>query len=497
MEKKEDKRWQLQINGEHRFRHENTSFNIDVWYPLLEDLTFKSYFIRIEREEANSMYRYYNKRYLSRGTFTLKDTENLINLEKKIDSFIKGNKNLNEKGAFIRLSGRSPKDGDGYDLKKLYNEYLNNLDNLSKKLNIDKDDGNLKVNAISMTHTLKVNNGKEAMSLLLTSERVHSDMSDWLNNGGKEQIVLREFNNNLNYDYEFRAFVYNYKLTAISQYDHYGKYQHIIDQREIIEKLINEFWLKNIKERIKYSDYIIDFGYVDGKIILIEISPFLQCTGASCYRWFLNMDELKNGDGKLKVKTEEYPNIYMLTDEWEKRFSEEYSKVKYDDFYIKETLKDKVYNFFNYFFQGNNDEKHYLLFVGSVLKKGFYWNKKFMRDNNYVDEGFGNGIEIIVDKSGMGYFGKGDKAKGEIWKVSENDLIDIEYFYNICQRKDIVINSTHNGNVECIYYERKEEKKDDEKSLDFYSLDFQKENYNPIYHQILIEENYLQYPLKI
>ena len=144
MEKKEDKRWQLQINGEHRFRHENTSFNIDVWYPLLEDLTFKSYFIRIEREEANSMYRYYNKRYLSRGTFTLKDTENLINLEKKIDSFIKGNKNLNEKGAFIRLSGRSPKDGDGYDLKKLYNEYLNNLDNLSKKLNIDKDDGNLK-----------------------------------------------------------------------------------------------------------------------------------------------------------------------------------------------------------------------------------------------------------------------------------------------------------------------------------------------------------------
>ena len=43
----------------------------------------------------------------------------------------------------------------------------------------------------------------------------------------------------------------------------------------------------------------------------------------------------------------------------------------------------------------------------------------------------------------------------------------------------------------------KKKKKDDEKSLDFYSLDFQKENYNPIYHQILIEENYLQYPLKI
>ena len=84
------------------------------------------------------MYRYYNKRYLSRGTFTLKDTENLINLEKKIDSFIKGNKNLNEKGAFIRLSGRSPKDGDGYDLKKLYNEYLNKKKILKLNLTIVK-----------------------------------------------------------------------------------------------------------------------------------------------------------------------------------------------------------------------------------------------------------------------------------------------------------------------------------------------------------------------
>ena len=492
---KEDKRWQLKINGDHRFRHENTSFNIDVWYPLLEDLTFKSYFIPLERKEANAMYKYYNSRYLSRGEITYKEVEILNNLENKIDTFIKNNENLSKNGAFIRLSGRSPKDGDGFDLKKLYNEYLNNLNKLSKELNIDKKDGNLRVNAISRTHTLKVNNGKDAMSLLLTSERVHSDMSDWLNNGGKEQIVLREFNNNLNYDDEFRAFIYNNKLTAISQYDHYGMYNHVIKEKDIIEKAINDFWLNKVKNRIKFSDYVIDFGYVNGNVILIELSPFLQCTGASCYRWFLHMDELKNGNGKLKVKTEEYPNVVYLTDDWEQRFKSD--DVKYYDFYVKESLSSKFNNFFSYFFSKEEDDHIYYLFVGSVLKKGFYWNKKFLKENYFYDEGICNGIEIIVDESGMGFFSKGDKVKGEIWKVSEDELIDIEYFYNICEKKKIIVNSKNNGDINCIYFERQEEKKENEKSLDFYSLDFQKENYNPILHQILIEEQYLQYKLKI
>ena len=492
---KEDKRWQLKINGDHRFRHENTAFNIDVWYPFLEDLTFKSYFIPLERKQANAMYKYYNKRYLGRGEITYKEVEILNNLENKIDTFIKNNENLNKNGAFIRLSGRSPKDGDPFEPKKKYNEYLNNLNKLSKELNIDKNDGNLKVNAVSKTHTLKVNNGKDAMSLLLTSERVHSDMSDWLNNGGKEQIILREFNNNLNYDDEFRAFVYNYKLTAISQYDHYGMYNHIIKEKDIIEKAINNFWLNNIKNRIKFPDYIIDFGYVNGNVILIEISPFLQCTGASCYRWYLNLDELKNGNGKLKVKNEEYPNIEILTQEWEERFKME--DVKYYDFYVKESFSNKFMNLLSYFFNKEKNENYYFLFVGSVLKNGFYWNKKFLSGSFFYDEGFCNGIDIVVDESGMGYFCKGNKVKGEIWKVNEDDLIDIEYFYNICNRKNIIVNSKNNGDVNCVYFERIDEKKENEKILDFYSLDFQKENYNPILHQVLIEEKYLQYKLKI
>jgi hypothetical protein len=29
--------------------------------------------------------------------------------------------------------------------------------------------------------------------------------------------------------------------------------------------------------------------------------------------------------------------------------------------------------------------------------------------------------------------------------------------------------------------------------MEFYSIEFQNENYNPIYHQILIEEKFLKY----
>ena len=73
---------------------------------------------------------------------------------------------------------------------------------------------------MNKTHILIVKNGKDALNLLLTSARNHQDISDWINNRGKEQISLRERNNELSTNYEFRTFVYNNKITAISQYEH-------------------------------------------------------------------------------------------------------------------------------------------------------------------------------------------------------------------------------------------------------------------------------------
>ena len=174
----------------------------------------------------------------------------------------------------MRLIDRSPKDGDPYYSEKVLEEYKNNLNEISKELNKDINDNNVRRAAMDKTSILIVKNGKEALNLILTSERNHIDINDWINNGGKEQIVLREWNNELSLDNEFRVFVYNNKITAISQYDLYGLFPNLIKEKEKIKKLIHEFWEKEVKNRIKYPFYIVDFGNINGKIIFIELAPF-------------------------------------------------------------------------------------------------------------------------------------------------------------------------------------------------------------------------------
>ena len=60
-------------------RHEGNPFNIDVWYPLVKDIAFKTYFIPFEKEEGNAILKYYN----SKDQITYEDYLILESLEKK------------------------------------------------------------------------------------------------------------------------------------------------------------------------------------------------------------------------------------------------------------------------------------------------------------------------------------------------------------------------------------------------------------------------------
>ena len=50
-------------------RHEGNPFNKDVWYPLVEDITIKTFFIPFEKEEGN----FINKYYTSKNDITYED----------------------------------------------------------------------------------------------------------------------------------------------------------------------------------------------------------------------------------------------------------------------------------------------------------------------------------------------------------------------------------------------------------------------------------------
>ena len=51
------------VNYDHKYRHENMSVDMDVWYPFLESITFKTYFIHITRKEAESILNFFDYKY--------------------------------------------------------------------------------------------------------------------------------------------------------------------------------------------------------------------------------------------------------------------------------------------------------------------------------------------------------------------------------------------------------------------------------------------------
>ena len=78
------------------------------------------------------------------------------------------------------------------------------------------------------------------------------------------QVVLRKWEPDLSLENEFRAFVYKGKLTAISQYDHYGVFPHLQPLKPIIEASIREQW-QLMHDHVGEDTYCCDWAYLPSK----------------------------------------------------------------------------------------------------------------------------------------------------------------------------------------------------------------------------------------
>ena len=182
---------QRKANWDHKYRHQNMSVDMDVWYPFLKSITFKTYFIPLKYREAEAIINYNLYRNKNqKDKFTKEDTKILRNLQKKVDHYFETYDDL-KNGAMFRLSGRSGKDMDYYDNKKIFSLYQQNLEKVSKKLNKPKDDINTKyVSITTLMDRFKVNNGKDVLNVLLTSERLFLDLKDCLEAFSNSLIAL-------------------------------------------------------------------------------------------------------------------------------------------------------------------------------------------------------------------------------------------------------------------------------------------------------------------
>uniref|UniRef100_A0AAQ5YPW5 Translation initiation factor eIF2 assembly protein n=1 Tax=Amphiprion ocellaris TaxID=80972 RepID=A0AAQ5YPW5_AMPOC len=92
---------------------------------------------------------------------------------------------------------------------------------------------------------------------------------------------------------EFRCFVKENKLIAISQRDYTQYYQHILKQEPQICQAIQEFFSQHIQYNFLDEDFVFDvYRDSQGRVWLIDLNPFGEVTDSLLFSW----DELTSGE---------------------------------------------------------------------------------------------------------------------------------------------------------------------------------------------------------
>jgi gamma-glutamylcyclotransferase (GGCT)/AIG2-like uncharacterized protein YtfP len=512
----------LIIGGEHRNRQENVAFDIDIWYPLLKDITMETKFLPLTMQEHFAVVRYYRMRFLQREAFgayfSSADQFVLSNLVRKLEHVMESlsppeNPNT-EPAFFVRLCGRSPKDGEPLNQEAIKLRYFQTLSELGNR-GFDVKDSNTQTMAIAFLNHLRIQNGEEALNLLLTSERIYIDLLDAIRCGEFDQLVVRKWIPELTYDREFRMFVYNKKLTVITQYDHYCCYPYLHDEKEEIQQRLIDFWENEINPRMRtVPNYIVDVADIPGKgVVLIELSPFLKCTGTALFNWKLNKQQLMNGPFEFRLRTIPYPGLSDLLEAgWLSRFQD--LVPPYWEYYPAEESKGLFTLFKNWcmsWFE-KGEERIFVFVYGLLKQKGFY-HQKFLAESRFVGtattvEKFrmfvdGNGAPQLIHGNDPEH---GKKIRGELLELPTtlmeffmNNKFVRRGFYEIKSVSVMMEGAANVCEARCIFrkIESVREELESVKFVSQYRTGARRTRLNPVMDMIRKAEFYLGYPIMV
>eukprot|EP01122_Echinamoeba_exundans_P009391 TRINITY_DN3311_c0_g1_i4.p1 TRINITY_DN3311_c0_g1~~TRINITY_DN3311_c0_g1_i4.p1 ORF type:complete len:637 (+),score=82.28 TRINITY_DN3311_c0_g1_i4:307-2217(+) len=312
-------------------------FNVESWYTILKDLTFKTTILEMTEDEAKAIIASYRSKYMKRSSAPLTPEQNqtLIGaskrLHEKIKELDKGN------GVFVRLSTRSPKDSAMASPQEIAEMMA---DSLSRKHKIalakaleGKFFAGLPAEAFydpekTLTlneklqcmfevflNVMKVRSGDDAIKLILDSERVYMDLMLLLDaidgSAGSEtpvkfqmNYILREWVD-IPVGLEFRGFVFKGALTALTQYDNLVSYDEIVKNKQKIKETIQKFYCDSVRPALKvstvYDCAVVDFALLrdgdDYVAKVVELNPYNNYegagTGGSLFHWNFDREVLE------------------------------------------------------------------------------------------------------------------------------------------------------------------------------------------------------------
>jgi hypothetical protein len=184
-------------------------------------------------------------------------------LQKTIDQAFPDNKEF-----FAKTSSRSAKDACIFkrDFLEIYKNELSKLPDPSQE--------NSRIIALLTAAflLLRLTCASDVLSMFIISERIYQDMllateAQNLSDGSfKENIIFRPFIP-IDVDMEFRGFVFQQRLTCLSQYNYLIYSQRLCQWKDTILEKIMTFFNQIVKTKLdKYrsNDYVIDFALTNG-----------------------------------------------------------------------------------------------------------------------------------------------------------------------------------------------------------------------------------------
>ena len=143
------------------------------------------------------------------------------------------------------------------------------------------------------------------------SERIEQDMRLALNVHDKgqhqwtENLVVREWHD-IDMSQEWRCFVKNRKLTAISQYNYLPHFPELLEHRDYlharISSFVNDVVMPMLPAGPEFDDAVVDVAitgdaFTNPTMWVIELNPFLSSTDGALFSWSHDLALLTGADG--------------------------------------------------------------------------------------------------------------------------------------------------------------------------------------------------------
>jgi len=260
--------------------------NVDKWYDALKDVLIPSLLLRLPLPQAKALSRSYESKFLNKPALTEEEEKELDNLASTIEEQVEAWKpGILKAGFFVRLNTRSPKDALILH-PKMFAAIQKDKDEFVAQGGTVDENAILRFCYVNFVKQMVVHSGKEAVELLAISHRIWQDIEATISSTVGEfemYVVAREWAQ-IHPSLEFRGFVYDRKLNAISSYNRAVCWPGIPERKQEIEDRIKDYW-KWLEPKIPEAmqNFVIDFAFLEdtNEITVVEFNDFADFEGAA------------------------------------------------------------------------------------------------------------------------------------------------------------------------------------------------------------------------